>query len=198
MMRHHCKNVVQLSILANTSELQLEQLEKAITSMNNLQCLDILWPHGFSELLSVCENLQELTIRVATKGVMEDDIFAILNTTIGVRKWTTQGFLPRMLNIVCKRQVHASGFVKDWLRLNSTSPDEYTSCLRFYSNFKLPMDVFPALPIFQLEFGQSCSPPFVKTSSCGLLGIKEDYLSLTSRTILGRSLHIKPHWSHSV
>jgi len=101
-MLQHCKNVVQLSILTNTSELQLEQLEKAMTSMRSLQCLDIMWTNhdSLSELLLVCAKLQELTIRISPKvDVWVDEVFTFLDTQMCICKWAALGFFPQILNI---------------------------------------------------------------------------------------------------
>jgi len=58
-----------------------------------------------------------------------------------------------------------NNYINRWLNSNSTPPDGYTSCLRFYTKYKLRMDLFPPPPVFQLEFGQSCTLPFVKAST---------------------------------
>jgi len=51
------------------------------------------------------------------------------------------------------------------------------------------MDLHPALPDFQLQFGQSCILPFVKSSKFGLLGLEENYVLLTDSTCNGRAVH---------
>jgi len=57
-----------------------------------------------------------------------------------------------------------------------------------FNRFKVPLDLFPALPILQLQFGQSCALPCVKANKCGLLGTK-DNLMLTDYIYGNRSLH---------
>ena len=50
------------------------------------------------------------------------------------------------------------------------------------------MDLYPPLPDFQLQFGQSCTLPFVEPSKCGLLGLEQDIL-LTDSTYCGKVVH---------
>ena len=190
IMFHHCKHVVQLSLLAST-ELPPEQLVKVIKSMKNLQLLDILWAcqSQILELLSVSANLRELTVRIPSKDRC-GDLLTSFYTRCWVGKWEMQRFLPHTLNIILSSGTCANNYIDRWLNSNSTPPHGYTSCLRFYTRYKLPMDRFPSLPVFQLEFGQSCTLPLVKASTYGLLGLEEDLLSLTSRlTYDGKTVH---------
>ena len=195
IMLHHCKHVVLLSLPVST-KLPPEQLGKVVRSMKNLQCLDTLCStHSkIPELLSIGANLQELTIRILSKrGSPEDELLsqllACLYTRIWIERWAMQGFLPRVLNVVSSGRMYANSCIDEWLNLNSNSPDGYTSYLKLYTHYKLPMDLFPALPVFQLEFGQSSSLPIVKASSYGLLGLEVDFLLLTSRTYGGKTVH---------
>ena len=166
-----------------------------IQSLKKLQCLDVLFTSHdeIPKLLLISANLQELTIRIPSKGkrgsLVVDILSWFLYTTNWLEKWTMLGFLPCVLNVVSSEGMHASSCITRWLDLNSNSPDEFTSCFRFYTHYKLPMDLFPALPMFQLEFGQSSSLPIVKASSYGLLGLEDDLLLLTSRNFVGKAVH---------
>ena len=51
------------------------------------------------------------------------------------------------------------------------------------------MDLFPILLIFQLQFGQSCTLPFVKPSKVGFLGLEEGTILLTDSTYDGNVVH---------
>ena len=48
------------------------------------------------------------------------------------------------------------------------------------------MDLFPALPDFQLQFGKSCTLPFVKPSKFELLGVEELDVFLAESTYSGK------------
>ena len=112
-----------------------------------------------------------------------------LNSWLNV--WVMKNHLPRTLNIVCNECVPTAtlaNLIKSWLRLNPSSPTDHTGCVKVFNRFKVPMDLFPALPIIQLQFGQSCTLPCVKADRYGLLGAKEDII-LTNYTYGSKPLH---------
>jgi len=79
--------------------------------------------------------------------------------------------------------------VEHWYLLNPHSPNGCTGSLKVFSSLKVPMDLFPALPDFQLQFGQSCALPFVKPSKFDLLGMEEQDIFLTDSTCGGKVVH---------
>jgi len=50
---------------------------------------------------------------------------------------------------------------------------------KVYRYRKVPMDLSLQLPSFQLQFGHSCTLPFVKPGKYGLLGLEDHLLLLT-------------------
>jgi len=58
---------------------------------------------------------------------------------------------------------------------------------RLYNNFKVPLNLYPTLPAFQLEFGQLNHLPFVRASSFGILGLDWDLLVLTDCICEGKA-----------
>ena len=78
-------------------------------------------------------------------------------------------------------------------------PTSRTVLLKLYSYPKVPLNLFPATLIFQLQFGSVVSPRFAYASKCGILGLgKTDLLLLTdgndgtcnAMTIVNRTLNI--------
>ena len=55
-----------------------------------------------------------------------------------------------------------------WVSSNSESPPGHTGHVKIYVYVKLPLNLYPVLPEFQLDFGQSATSPYVKASSVGL------------------------------
>ena len=96
-------------------------------------------------------------------------------------KWVKEGFHPQTLNVVSIVHIPPTTLVDQWVRSNPSSPPGKTGYFNVYRSLKVPMDLYPVLPEFQLQFGQSCTLPYVKASKCGLLGL-EDLLLLTSCT----------------
>jgi len=190
ILHHSCVNVVELSV--PTSELSLDQI-KIIMSMEKVQRMDILWTSEIHSLLVICRRLKELTVRIVKKwdqhhGLWPDDLW--------LDEWVNKGLQPQMLRIVVGRDIGLRDlsdpfmeFMEQWLELNPHLPTGHTGRLNIFSSLKIPMDLFPALPDFQLQFGQLCTLPFVKPSKCGLLGLEDNDILLTNSTYGGKLLH---------
>ena len=170
LMLQHCSNLVELRL--STNKLNCDHLRRATESMGKLQTLDIMWDSEISPLLVICSRLNQLTIR--QKGVHSCDI---------LNEWAMKRFVPKTLNIFsCNYPYYIKESLQQWLSLNSNSPIAHTSYLNVYGRSKVPMDLSPLLPDFQLQFGQSCTLPYVQASKYGLLGLIADHLLLTNCT----------------
>ena len=93
-------------------------------------------------------------------------------------KWVIDGFRPPMLKITAGPDIPLTKLVKHWYLLNAHLPNSHTGCLKVSSSLKVPMDLYPALPDFQL--------PFVKPSKFELL-VKD--ILLTDFTSGDKVLH---------
>ena len=62
-----------------------------------------------------------------------------------------------------------------WARWNSQIPIGHVTCLKLYSSYKTPLNLFHNAPIFQLKFGERATLPFVQPSSI------DKWLILTDR-----------------
>jgi len=175
----NCSNLVELCI--PTRKFSPKQLEKIIQSMDKLQNLDVLWSSDISLLLMICDKLKKLTIRVEKQYS--------INSWLWLDEWVSKGLLPQVLNIVVGQSSQLIYLARNWLNMNPHVPTGHAGCLKVFSSLKVPMDLFPALPDFQLQFGQSCTLPFVKPSKCGLLGLEEEDILLTDSMYGGEVLH---------
>jgi len=178
VMLQHCSNLVELSIPKTI--LKLDQLIKLIDSMGNLRSLDIPRVRNpFHMVLPYCSRLKELTIRILTQ---QDNVVPHYYETL-LTEWARNMFVPQVLNIVSTWEVpqyEQQRLRQVWLKLNPSAPIDQVACFKVFSSLKVPMGLHPALPDFQLQFGQSCTLPFLKASKYGLLGLQEDYLLLTN------------------
>jgi len=159
--------------------------------MGKLQVLDVLWNAEIPLLLVICNKLKELTIR------LEHLYFGNILTN-----WATQGFIPETLNIFSSYDYYVGEEISQlWRSLNSSSPSTHTSYFNIYGRYKVPMDLSPLLPDFQLQFGQSCTPPYLRASKYGLFGLELDLLLLTNciseRRTLGKVMVCKGETEHS-
>ena len=178
VMLRHCSNLVKLSI--PTSKLSPDHLGKLIEPMGKLQSLDI--PKATNPIhliLAVCARMKELTVRLTT----QDNVETILT------EWAKKVFVPQALNVVSMQAFVPRLLIQKWFDLNPNSPTDHICCFKVYSSLKVPMDLFPVLPDFQLHFGRSCTLPFVKASKYGLLGLEEDFLLVTDFTDGSKVLH---------
>ena len=175
-MLKYCNNLVELRL--STRRLSCDQLEEAIQSMGKLQTLDILWTSEIPPILLICNRLKELTIRKQHLRLTE-----VLN------EWAIKGFVPITLNIFCSIEAYTTReLAQQWLSLKATSPTAHTSFFKVYGRCKVPMDLSPLLPDCKLQFGQSCTLPYVHANKYGLLGLEMDCLLLTDCINKGKTL----------
>ena len=184
-MLKHCSHLIQLSI--PTSSLSVVQLGKTIEPMRNLERLDVPWNGDINPLLLISARLKELTIREKVKKRTSFSFDMALDSWMD--NWVKEGFQPQALKIVSNTLIPPEKLTRCWFHLNPSSPPGRTGCLKVYRRLRVPMDLFPALPEFQLQFGQSCTLPYVKASKCGLLGLERDLLLLTNCTDGDNILH---------
>ena len=182
-MLKYCCNIVQLSI--PTTKLNIDQLGKVIEPMRSLKRLDVPWYYDddINPLLLISARLKELTIREKSKKPthwppVSYPIDKALHSWMD--KWVKEGFQPPRLNVVSIARISEAKLIDQWVLSNPSSPPGCTGYLNVYRNMQILMDFYPTLPEVQLQFGQSCTLPFVKASKCGLLGLENDLLSLTS------------------
>ena len=162
--------------------------------MRNLESLDVLWYHGddINPLILICAGLKELTVRERPKkqthGTPLSYSFDVA-LQLWMDKWVKEGFHPQTLNVVSIVHIPVTRLVDRWAHSNPSSPPGQTGYLNVYRSLKVPMDLYPVLPEFQLQFGQSYTLPYVKVSKCGLLGLEQDLLLLTSCTDGNNVIH---------
>ena len=99
-----------------------------------------------------------------------------------VKEWMGKRFTLQYINFITLSLSYefsslANEMFRVWLILNGSSPSVHNGHLTFYSTKSL--DLFPHLPEFQIEFGQTAVLPIVKTSDFGVLGIRRDWVFLT-------------------
>ena len=58
--------------------------------------------------------------------------------------------------------------------LNCNSPPAHHGFLKFYYNIR-SFDLFPNIPEFQIEFGQTTVVPIAKTSDFGVFGLDGEF-----------------------
>ena len=176
----YCINVVHLNLA--TTKLDPDQLVMATKHMNRLQTLDIQWNTDLNQFVYIilsmkATSLKELTVRVKTKERELDSIHSSLHSFL---YWLTKGVMPMKLIIVCSYYELRTGLIKEWSLCNPKSPSGHNGYVKIYTSLKVPLDLYPALPVFQLQFGQEAALPLSHASKFGLLGFENDLILLTN------------------
>ena len=182
----YCRNAVKLSL--PTFGIESEEVKSILVHMEQLQSLTIHWFRDILKLLKRItkngKNLKEVTVTEFWLETRDSHSVAEV-VKPWVQYWMENNFLPRKLNLVCMDyDVDRDGSdLEEYLLIEShksmsTSPAGSYGQINLYTGFKMPLDLAPVLPIFQIEFGQTTSFPFaLNTDSCGFS--KSDYLILT-------------------
>ena len=198
-MLDYCCNANDLNI--PTTQLNLEQMRSVLDRMKSLQKLDVQWNRETWRLLKLTfnTNLKELTIRVIMNTKGENRGYEIVNTGpfvapiyAWIKEWMSKEFVPQTINFVTSEfdadyHTLVSELFRVWLRLNCDSPAGHTGFLAFYA--KTSLNLFPAIPDFQIEFGQAAVLPIVKTSDFAVLGLDGEWVYLTHSVYKGNTVY---------
>ena len=188
----YCENIVRLELSTHgTVQLSPNKLCKAVKRMRSLQKFDVYWAWSAAacsglmhSLLAVCANIQELTIRVHDQTPHSSVKYLDLESAMheSLLDWAGRNFKPQNLNIVCR---HDLTFIIErmvwlWPPSDLIIPLGCTGNLCLYTGFKVPLDVLPALPVLQVQFGQKVMFPYVDASKLRLVGVKNGLLMLNN------------------
>ena len=198
-MLDYCWNVKQLNI--PTTQLNLEQVKIVLDHMKYLQELDIQWNRETWRFLKLTFTtcLKELTVRVTMNVMGGNGGYEIVNTGpfvapmyAWIKEWMNKGFVPQNINFITSglyTDYHTlvSELFRVWLRLNCDSPAGHTGVLAFYNMTSL--NLFPAIPDFQIEFGQTAILPIVQASDFAVLGLDRDWVYLTHCVYKGNTVY---------
>jgi len=141
---------------------------KIIQEMKHLQVLNVHCYHLLQPYFNLGLKLKELTIRI--------EIFTKKNYQV-FESWMTNRFIPPNLNIIVLNYtmtpvlelIKFKNFLMDaWPTWNSQIPPGHIACLKLYIDNKVPLNLFQNAPVFQLQYGQLVTLPFVHASNVGV------------------------------
>ena len=138
---------------SEAKHLDFMQLRKAIQEMKHLEALEI------SECCSGL--LGRLNLNIALK---ELTIHTERGTEVVSKIWMKKGFTPPKLNLVSK-DFDMDFWVSTWYKWNSRIPAGHIACLKVYTGYKAPLNLFNNAPEFQLQYGEAATLPFVQLSN---------------------------------
>lgn len=185
-MVYFCSNLTHLS-LSIGPHLTSKQLT-VVCNMKHLEVLEVYLPHrGLSseKLVVHTDNTFQMLFNL---GVKLKELKICLEISIrlqmkDLQNWINQGFNPPtltvLLHVPLQQLMLKNDLLHSWAQWNSQVPAGHAACLRIYHNLKAPLNLFHALPMFQLQYGSNATLPFVKASTVGLLGLSKDLILLT-------------------
>ena len=166
-MLEYCSNVIELNL--PTTKLDPEQLGKVVKLMTGLQKLDTKWDDDIKLLLELVNvDLKELTIRLQQQHHSDS---CSMDSWVNV--WIFREFLPEKINIICTDTSYSriSAYIHKglncWVSSNFKSPPGHFGQIKLYRSVRLPLNLYPVLPVFQLDFGQSATPPLATMKDFG-------------------------------
>jgi len=182
-MLNHCNNVTQLSLprgLPPVTELDSKELRLAVQHMKHLEKLEVQLSTDIKPLLQI-GGLKELTVHVPKQ---HHSLFPSW-----VEKWMKKHCLPCNFNVVLEMFGAYSvdtNLMELLLRLVDAPLIGYTSYFKLYYNFEVPLNLFPNLPFYQLEIGQTVIQPIVSTSKFKIMNMEYDTFVLTDQVCNGK------------
>ena len=180
-MLQYCSNVQHLSLPSTV--LDHEQLRKAIHHMANLQILEVevdSWK--IKKLLINTSHLRELIMYnyacIFFNGVQCEEILV---------QWKETECRPLNINLFVPAEF---GFSDDIdtilarLHISSDTPISTVANFKVYAGLKVPLNLSPSLPRYQMQVERSgklrqVTTSYVKLSDFGILGLEDDIVVMT-------------------
>ena len=193
-----CPKVAHLSLPRHT-QLSLDHLEEIVHTMTHLEQLDV-----FTSIIKyhpsyhVIKKLLEVTTASVRKLILKLDwpnwyvVEKLLCILVDLLKNGQP--LPSVINLLIdKDDVHRSSHI-----LESWPASIYTIAsleIGLYDIARVPMDLYPSIPLKKFQFGPAATPPLIKLSDHGILGLDKDIFYLSDYDHYGKvRLSISPHW----
>ena len=203
-MTHYCPKVTHLSLPRHT-QLSLYHLEDIVHTMTHLEQLDVftssikcVYPSSQEDII---EQLLEVTTASVKKLVIKIDLFcqSTCNVLDVFKKLLKNADhpLPSVINILMNKgdiDILYSRLLESW------PASSYTIAsleIGLYNIARVPMDLYPSIPLRKFQFGPAAKPPLIKLSDQGILGLDEDIFYLSDYDQCGKPrLSVSPNKYH--
>jgi len=190
-----CNNLAELHFPPKT-KLDLQRVRSIVQQSQSLEKLKVQLSVNYKPLLQIGDSLKELTVCVPLQAHGVCVSF--------VEEWIKDGFVLRNLNFVILDSHTGSDDTTQFLRsflefLRSLAerrypvPVDHLSHLKVYYGLKVPLNLFPSLPSYQMDFGQKVILPILKASKFGLTCVETDVLCYAQSTEGVRADNILSH-----
>ena len=188
----YCTNVTQL-YLTETCHLSLDHMRKIVHTMAHLHQLDVFTDGNFVhkyppggihwELIprmryDFTENLLK-AIAASSVRKLNLHMHTYENVINTIESWAYNGYpIPSIaINVYLQYfkfdQFAVFRLVTFWS--SATSILNLPSFeISLYSNKRIPMNLYPAVPLRKFQFGPSATPPFIRLSNHNIMGLEND------------------------
>ena len=200
---HYCPKVTHLS-LPRKIQLSLDYLEDIVHTMTHLEQLDVFTSsikYGYlssredviQQLLEVTASVKKLVIKVDL--YCRDTIYIVLDVLKKLLK-NADHPLPSVNILMYEGDiVYSSKLLELW------PASSYTIAsleIGLYDIARVPMDLYPSIPLRKFQFGPAAKPPLIKLSDHDILGLNRDIFYLSDYDHCGKTrLSISPKYYHS-
>ena len=180
-MLRYCSSVIQL-VLPAATKVDSEKLRIAVKYMTSLKQLEVQLSTDIKPLLQIV-GLTELAVHVP----LNCHHFCVS----WVQKWIENAFRP--FNLILFTPMFSldteKSILEFLLKFTYVPPLGYRSYFTLWYNFKVPLNLFPSFPEFQLEISDKIILLCAKACNFGLLGIGWDVCVLTECICDGRPVY---------
>ena len=169
-MAHCYPKVAHLSLPRNT-QLSLDHLEEIVHTMTHLEQLDV-----FTSIMKYrpLKKLLEISAASVTNLILKNDWYNISHILQVLEGLFKKGHpLPSVINLL----IYEDDVVASSSILESWPASIYTIAsleIGLYDIARVPMDLYPFIPLMKFRFGPAATPPLIKLSDHGILGLDKD------------------------
>ena len=188
----YCTKVTHLCLTENF-QLSLDHMREIVHTMTHLHQLEVFtdgnhvhtYPPGVN-WGTMRSGLQYDFIEGLLKIAAASSVRKLnLHTHTGIRDvltvvedWVSEGYplLGVAINIYLK-DFHFEGYsifqlLTFWSSVSSFNLPSFE--ISMYNNKRIPMNLYPAVPLRKFQFGPSATPPFIRLSNHNIMGLEND------------------------
>ena len=195
-MVHCCSKITHLSLPRNT-QLSPDHLEEIVHTMTYLEQLDVFTssiecdpsyhPTGY------IKQLLEVSVK---KLILKMDWYCISGILCILEELLKEGHpLPSVINLLIYEDdvIRGSRILESW-PASSYTIASLEICL--YDIARVPMDLYPPIPLMKFRFGPAATLPLIKLSDHGILGLDKDIFYLSDYDHYGKvRLSVSPKYT---
>ena len=179
-MVHCCSKITLLSLPRHT-QLSLDHLEEIVHTMTHLEQLDVFTSiMEYRPSYRVITKFLEVTTGSVRKLILKIDCFWYISDVLCILKeLLKKGHpLPSVINLLMYEEIvcESSGILESWpASIYTIAPLE----IGLYDIARVPMNLYSSIPLMKFWFGPAATPPLIKLSDHGILGLDKDIFYLS-------------------